>query len=70
MELIQQIVLLTHLVGLHEHHLSIVGGHDSCLQEILLLVGFMLQDVHGQQQQFVASGGIDIGSVEMAVLHL
>ena len=30
----------------------------------------MLQDVHGQLQQFVASGGIDIGSVEMAVLHL
>ena len=66
MHLLNVLALSHHLLCLHKHDVSVVAGDDGCLQLVLALVGLSFQNVHGQLEELIAAGGVDVGGFEVA----
>ena len=65
-----QVVVLAHaLSGLHECQFGIVPCDERCLQEVVMLISFSPQYLHGQRYHLLTLGGVEVGGLQDAVAH-
>ena len=70
LEFLQVLCLPHHFVALKQQHLGIIPCDESRCEKDFFLIGLAVEDVEGQLQQLVTTGGIDIGGIEQRVAHL